>query len=47
MESERTLDLRSQYTTDGWTINWWGLLSALIILGSSLFSINVFRLLLF
>jgi hypothetical protein len=47
MERERALDLRPQYTTYGWTINWWGFLSALIMLGSSLFSITVFRLLLF
>ena len=47
MEGNRTLDLRSQYTTYGWTINWWGLLAAFIVLGSSLLSITVFCLLLF
>ena len=47
MYTSQILDQRSQHAAQSWTIDWWRLLGALVVVGTSLLSITVYGLLLF
>ena len=47
MYGSQILDQRSKHAAQGWTIDWWRFLGALVVVGSSLLSITVYSLLLF